>query len=62
MCNIRKRSKDIYFVHSKYGFLGYDAALIWNINTSIYEETAPLSSGYMNEKSMEIVLSDIRKV
>jgi hypothetical protein len=61
MCNIQKSSKGIYFTHSKYGFLGYDAALIWQKNTTIYEETAPLSSGYMSEKSKENVLSNVRK-
>jgi hypothetical protein len=58
---MQKSSKDFYFVHSKYGFLGYDTVLIWQINTTIYEETAPLSSGYVSEKCTENVLSDIRK-
>jgi hypothetical protein len=50
----KRSSKDIYFINSKYGFLGYDAALIWQKNNTIYEETAPLSSGYMREKSREM--------
>jgi len=53
MCNIQKSSKDIYFIHGKYDFLGYDPALIWKKNTAIYEETFPLSSGYMSEKHGE---------
>jgi len=30
-------------------------------NTAIYEETAPLSSGYTREKSMENVVDGVRK-
>jgi len=61
MCNIQKSSKDVYFIHSKYDFLGYDPTLIWQINIAIYEETATLSSEYMSETSMQTVVRDVRK-
>jgi len=40
--------------------VAYDPALIWQINTTVYEQFAHFSPGYMGEKSTENVFSDVR--